>query len=237
MRFSLAKALVLLLPVLAVAGCDFGGSVATPTPVGFVPPAAVSPQAGLVPVAPNVNSGPAAATPTFTLPPQPPTPTGGVNDLSPSSSAAGTATPWVATFVTPTLSLNALGGCEPTKAGTEGAFYKSDAPVRSSVGQGYILKGVVRESKGCTPVPGAKLEFWVATADGKYDDAHRATYTASKTGTYKFQSSFPPPSEGAPPQIHVRVSAPGYKAVATVYEPRSGQTEGTFDIVLAPAGQ
>src|SRR5512143_2589901 len=46
------------------------------------------------------------------------------------------------------------GGWPPTESDMLGPFYKPDAPVRSSVGKGYVLSGVVRSSKDCAPVKG-----------------------------------------------------------------------------------
>ena len=64
--------------------------------------------------------------------------------------------------------------CEPTEQQAKGPFYKPGAPERTSVGQGYVLSGVVK-STTCRPIPGARIELWLAAPDGNYDDAHRAT--------------------------------------------------------------
>ena len=125
--------------------------------------------------------------------------------------------------------------CEPTKQDALGPFYKSNAPVRSSVGHGYVLSGQVKSSRDCSPIAGARIEFWLAGLNGKYDDDHRATVFAGKEGLYRFESNFPPSYFGRPPHIHIRVSAQGYRALVTQHYPNPGQTEGTFDLVLIPA--
>ena len=124
--------------------------------------------------------------------------------------------------------------CEPTEQQAMGPFYKPGAPERTSVGQGYVLSGQVK-STTCRPIPGAQLEFWLAAPDGNYDDAHRATMFADDSGTYRFESNFPPQYSSRPPHIHMRISAPGYQALVTQHYPKEGQTQGAYDLVLEPA--
>ena len=124
--------------------------------------------------------------------------------------------------------------CPPTEADMLGPFYKPDAPMRTSVGIGYILKGMVR-STDCSPVHGAKIELWLANPDGIYDDAHRATIVSDSSGFYRFESNVPTPYTGRPPHIHLRVSAHGFKELVTQHYPEGGRTEATFDLVLVPA--
>jgi len=124
--------------------------------------------------------------------------------------------------------------CTPTEEDVLGPFYKPGAPVRSSVGKGYILKGVVRSSKDCGPVPGAKIELWLAGPDGKYDDAHRATIVTDASAAYRFESNVPPPYYGRPPHIHLRVSAKGFKTLVTQHYPSGSTQSAAFDIVLIP---
>jgi protocatechuate 3,4-dioxygenase beta subunit len=125
--------------------------------------------------------------------------------------------------------------CTPTEPDMLGPFYKPDAPVRSSVGKGHVLKGVVRSSADCSPIPGAVLELWLAAPDGEYDDAHRATIIAEASGAYRFESSVPPTYYGRPPHIHLRVSAKGFKTLVTQHYPEYGKTEEVFDLVLVSA--
>jgi protocatechuate 3,4-dioxygenase beta subunit len=116
-----------------------------------------------------------------------------------------------------------------------GPFYKPNAPVRSSVGEGHILRGVVRSSADCSPIAGAQIELWMANPNGQYDDDHRATMFTDEVGVYQFESEFPTPYTGRPPHIHIRVSAEGFQTLVTQYYPDDGQTEGTFDLVLISA--
>ena len=124
--------------------------------------------------------------------------------------------------------------CEPTPADYLGPFYTANAPVRSSVGKGYQLKGMVISSADCTPIAKAVIELWLTGPDGSYDDDHRATIFSNDSGQYWFESNFPPGYSGRPPHIHIRVSAKGFNTLATQHYPAAGQKTGKFDLVLIP---
>jgi protocatechuate 3,4-dioxygenase beta subunit len=124
--------------------------------------------------------------------------------------------------------------CKPTEPDMLGPMYKPDAPVRSAVGKGYVLSGAVKSSTDCSPVKGAKIEFWLAGPDKGYDDEHRATMFSDASGAYRFESNFPPGYFGRPPHIHVKVSAPGFKTLVTQHYPEKGHTQAVFDLVLVP---
>lgn len=139
------------------------------------------------------------------------------------------------TSSTPTSNAITEASCAPTLAGDLGPEYVWQVPVRSSVGQGHVLRGVVRSSLDCSPISQAKLEFWLAGPDGQYDDDHRATLFADQRGGYRFESNFPGQYPERPiPHIHLYVSANGYRGLITEYHPSQGQREGTLDLVLVP---
>jgi protocatechuate 3,4-dioxygenase beta subunit len=131
---------------------------------------------------------------------------------------------------------NSGANCDPTPSDYLGPFYKANAPVRSSVGKGYELMGVVISSANCAPIPNARIELWLTNSNGSYDDDHRATLFADETGQYRFESNFPPGYSGRPPHIHIRISAEGFETLTTQHYPTRGQTTGAFDIVLVPDG-
>jgi hypothetical protein len=128
-------------------------------------------------------------------------------------------------------------GCPPTPPEPLGPFYQPNAPVRESVGQGYLLSGIVRSSGDCRPLERAQIEFWLAGPNGQYDEAHRATVFSDQTGRYRFESNFPPKYSFRPPHIHLRVSAADHETLVTQHYPVAGQTKGSFDLVLRPAGR
>jgi protocatechuate 3,4-dioxygenase beta subunit len=129
--------------------------------------------------------------------------------------------------------VGAVAACVPTRPDIQGPFYKPNAPVRSSVGAGFVLTGTVRSAAHCEPMAQARLEFWLAGPAGRYDDAHRATVVADAAGRYQFTSSFPPPYSGRS-HIHIRVSAPHHQVLVTQYYLNAGQRSGVFDLVLRP---
>lgn len=133
------------------------------------------------------------------------------------------------------VTLIASATCQPTPPDSLGPFYKPDAPVRSTVGKGYFLRGVVRSSQDCSPITEARAEFWLTGPDGRYDDRNRATLFSDESGRYQFESNFPPHYAGRPSHIHIRVSVPGYRTLATQHYPVKGEAEGSFDLVLMPS--
>jgi protocatechuate 3,4-dioxygenase beta subunit len=125
--------------------------------------------------------------------------------------------------------------CKPTEPDMLGPFYKSGAPVRSAVGNGYIMTGMVKSAPDCSAIRGARIEFWLVNPEGTYDDDHRATVFSDATGSYKFESNMPKPYFGRPPHIHIRVSAEGHKTLVTQHYPEKGKTQAAFDLVLVPS--
>ena len=126
----------------------------------------------------------------------------------------------------------AVSGCRPTAPDSLGPFYEPGAPVRSKIGSGYILSGRVLAARTCRAIPRARIEFWVANPDGKYDDAHRATIFSGRRGGYRFESNRPPAYGTRPAHVHVRVSARGYRTLVTQQYPRAARTSAVFNLVL-----
>jgi protocatechuate 3,4-dioxygenase beta subunit len=103
--------------------------------------------------------------------------------------------------------------CTPTRADAP-ANYKPDAPVRNQIGAGgYRIEGIVMRVD-CTPVPEARIEFWLVNADGIYDDDHRATVIADERGRYRLDPTRPVAYGGGRAHVHIRVSRPGKSLVA-----------------------
>jgi protocatechuate 3,4-dioxygenase beta subunit len=136
---------------------------------------------------------------------------------------------------TNTAENHAAGGhvnCKPTQPDMLGPFYEPGAPVRTSIGSGYVLSGNVLDAEECKPIPKAKIEFWLANSRGDYDDAHRATVFVGEGGEYRLESNVPVSYGGRPPHIHVRVRAPGYEVLVTQHYPERAQRKANFDLVL-----
>lgn len=142
-------------------------------------------------------------------------------------------------FLCVTFALSAVGAdgawrCEPTEPDEVGPFYKPDAPVRSSIGSGYVLSGRVRSAADCSPIPNARIEVWQAGPSGRYDEAHRATLYSGADGSYRLATHYPPPYQTRPSHIHILVLAPGFQRLITQHYPKKGSVSATFDLVLIP---
>jgi hypothetical protein len=127
--------------------------------------------------------------------------------------------------------------CKPTLPGSRVPGYRPGAPVRSRVGAGHVLVGVVRSSRNCAPIAHARLELFQAGPLGysvRPSWVGRATLFTRRNGSYRFESPVPSPYAGRP-HIHVRASAPGFRTVFAVHELRRDETRGRLDLVLRPA--
>jgi protocatechuate 3,4-dioxygenase beta subunit len=124
--------------------------------------------------------------------------------------------------------------CPPTPPDLLGPFYEPNAPLRAAVGEGYVLRGRVMSSEDCSPLPQARIEFWMAGPDGIYSNGYRATVLPDEAGVYRFESHRPPSYLSRPPHIHVRVSAEGYQPLITQHYPVAGSSGSDFDLVLVP---
>ncbi len=124
--------------------------------------------------------------------------------------------------------------CTLTPSDAGDPAYRPNAPVRSSVGTGFVLSGVVRSGIDCKPIPRARVELWLRGPDGQYDDAHRATVITDAAGRYRLQSNFPGGGDYFQPHIHIRVAVSGFRPLVTVFLPHPGTREGTMDLVLEP---
>lgn len=89
--------------------------------------------------------------------------------------------------------------CAPTRPDAQGPFYREGAPVRSEIGEGYLLMGEVKSTSDCSPITSARIEIWMTGPDGRYDDRWRATTFSRDDGRYYFQSHFPGPYGSRPP--------------------------------------
>jgi protocatechuate 3,4-dioxygenase beta subunit len=117
--------------------------------------------------------------------------------------------------------------CTPTHADDLSGTYRANAPVRSVVGHGHVVTGVVLSSRDCSPIANAKLEFWPEEGNLGHPETSRATLYTDNQGNYRFECN-------PPEHIHMRISAPGYQTLASnAYHPE-GKAEGQFNIVLIP---
>lgn len=127
-----------------------------------------------------------------------------------------------------------LQNCEPTPYDEVGPFYRPGAPVRDTVGTGYVLTGQVLSVSGCKPLSDCRMEFWLVNPEGDYDSAHRATIFADSKGYYRFESNLPIGYAGRLPHIHMMVTAKGHEQLTTQHYPQEGRSKAAFNLVLKP---
>ena len=130
------------------------------------------------------------------------------------------------------LSIAADIPCSPTASDAEGPFYKANAPIRESTGRGLTVSGKVMSAGSCMIIPGARVEWWQANQQGRYDDDHRGAQLTSSEGRYRFETNSPPSYFFRPPHIHFKIFASGYKTLTTQIYPKEGQSSIRFDFVL-----
>lgn len=132
----------------------------------------------------------------------------------------------------------------PTAAQTEGPYYKTGSPQRTSLvepnmaGTKLIVTGHVLSRGDCKPVARAWLDFWQADDRGEYDNTGyrlRGHQFADSTGIYHLETIMPGLYPGRTRHIHVKVRAPNGPLLTTqIYfpgEPRN-QSDGIFNQAL-----
>lgn len=132
------------------------------------------------------------------------------------------------------LPARAATNCSPTAADMLGPFYVAGAPARNETGAGLVVSGVVRSTRECRPLAGAKVEWWSANPRGDYDDAHRATQVTDAEGRFRYVTDMPGKYPGRPVHVHVKVTASGHKVLVTQVYPKPSQAVIASDFVLQP---
>lgn len=142
---------------------------------------------------------------------------------------------------------------------TEGPFFKTDTPRRTSLVENgakpsLVLTGVVY-SVDCKPVADALLDFWHCDEEGEYDNRSyrfRGHQFTDAQGRYRLETIVPGEYPGRTRHIHVKAQARGGRVLTTqLYFPGDrgnsrdflyrkelevamhGRGAGTFDFVLA----
>ncbi|MBI2248265.1 MAG: dioxygenase [Armatimonadetes bacterium] len=142
--------------------------------------------------------------------------------------------------------LSCTPGGPVTPAQTEGPFYKSNTPERTSLlepgmtGTRVIVTGYV-VARDCTPIVRTRLDFWQADDRGNYDNAGfrlRGHQCTDDKGIYYLETILPGLYPGRTRHIHVKVQAPGGSVLTTqLYFPgeSSNQNDRIFDRALLAA--
>jgi len=147
-------------------------------------------------------------------------------------------------------------GEEPTSSSILGPFWSPNAPFRENGdtiiksphnGQPTLMHGVITDLDTKKPIPGAVIDIWQASSNGKYDfqdpenqepNNLRGKFRCNEKGEYWFYclkpTAYSLPTDGAagaffkaldrhpmrPAHIHLMITAEGYKPVTTQLYPR-----------------
>jgi protocatechuate 3,4-dioxygenase beta subunit len=129
---------------------------------------------------------------------------------------------------------------EPLPSLTEGPYFKAGSPERTSLiepgtaGEPLTLRGFVFDVE-CTPLSGAKLDFWQADSNGAYDNAGfqmRGHQFTDAAGAYVLTTVVPGLYPGRTEHIHVKVQPQGGTVLTTqLFFPdvTGNQTDRIFD--------
>jgi hypothetical protein len=92
--------------------------------------------------------------------------------------------------------------CEPTESNPGGTNnYIPDAPELESLGEGFVITGLVRSADGCRPLEDVRIQVWLATETGGEQD-NRASVRTGPDGRYRIETAPTVPQFGEP-NIHV----------------------------------
>ena len=256
--------MMMFVGAILLAGCtQADGSVKTPTTAAIAQrrTTAEEPTAVLPTNTPQPEPTITTASPTYTAQPEP-TETAVAPASTPpleqtetavaaqptaaeaQATATSTAAPLSESTTTPLPEPTATAiSCDGilTSSNQEGPFYSPGSPERTSLiddgipGVPILIIGRVFD-QDCSPMAGAKLDFWLADVDGEYDNLGytlRGHVFTDENGNYALESIEPTSYTGRPPHIHVKVFAPDGQEMLTTQMYFSG-SEDSSDVNTSP---
>ena len=125
--------------------------------------------------------------------------------------------------------------CAPTLDDGAGPFGRGAPPLRSKIGTGHVLTGLVL-STDCRPIAGARVHLSQANRRGVYTLAGSGTVITNRFGRFRFEGPPPVSYEGRPPHIHLRIVARDHEVLLTRYVRSPGARTGSIRAVLRPVG-
>ena len=147
----------------------------------------------------------------------------------------------------------AFVGNSPTTTDILGPFYRPGAPMKSNLripgssGTPIVLKGIVFEENGTTPIKGALVEIWHCDEEEYYDNAsddykYRGGQKTNLKGKYEFKTILPVPYKAdanndeswRPAHIHLRISVPNQQDLVTQIYFKDGKYVDTDRYASAP---
>jgi hypothetical protein len=157
-----------------------------------------------------------------------------VGDSSPDREepvAATTPEPTGTSTATPTPARD----CKATESNPGGTNnYIPDAPEGSSLGDGFVITGLVRSARGCRPLSGVRIQVWLATETGSEQD-NRASVRTDENGRYRIETA-PTIAQFGEPNIHVGYDDGEYREVFIRRVVDLDDTRARVDLTLAPDG-
>ena len=125
--------------------------------------------------------------------------------------------------------------CRPTESNPGGTNnYIPDAPRLKTLGQGFVITGVVRSAKGCRPLSDLRIQVWLATETGTEQD-NRASVNTDENGRYRIETAKTVPQFGEP-NIHVGYDDGEYGAVFIRRVVDLDDRRAVVDLTLARRG-
>jgi protocatechuate 3,4-dioxygenase beta subunit len=124
---------------------------------------------------------------------------------------------------------------EPTPSQTEGPYFREGAPEKDTLlepdseGPILALSGRVMTTGGA-PIEGARIDFWQADPQGRYDEQghrYRGHQVTPVDGSYSIETVMPGSYAGRTPHLHVKIAAPqGPELITQLYFPDQPQNLG-----------
>ncbi|MFN8472632.1 MAG: dioxygenase [Anaerolineae bacterium] len=243
--------LILLIPLLLAAcsgqSADTGASQAAKAPAASaIPATATRPSQAATQPTTAAPTAP-AKTPSQTSAPtaQPTSPRVTATAAAPTKAQVTPASSPTAQAAAPAAAAAAQTApqCTPgvlTPAQTEGPYYKANPPERASLldtglgGTKVVVTGYVLTAD-CKPIPGARVDFWQADAQGQYDNSGyrlRGYQVTDANGQYRLDTVIPGLYPGRTRHIHVKITPPNGSTLTTqLYFPgeASNARDGIFD--------
>lgn len=125
--------------------------------------------------------------------------------------------------------------CQETASNPGGTNnFIPDAPLRASLGEGFLITGLVRSAAGCRPLPGVRVQVWLATRTGGETD-NRASVRTGPDGRYRIETDPTVPQFGEP-NIHVAYDDGRYRKVYIRRVVDLDDTRAVVNLTLARRG-
>lgn len=109
--------------------------------------------------------------------------------------------------------------------------YIPDAPQGEDLGDGFIIQGLVRSADDCRPLPGVRIQIWLATRTGSESD-NRTSVLTDAQGRYRVETA-PTVAQFGEPNIHVGYDDDAYEPVFIRNVVDLEDTSATINLNLA----